>query len=288
MYSGGLDNAVKYFSIETQQLLSVVGSHDAPVRCIEWLPSLNLVASAGWDSTLRLWDPRTSPTAGPVSVSTLPGKAFSMSASDSKLVIATSGRHIEIYSLRSLTNTPPSLEQRRESSLKFQTRCIRCFPSKNGARSTDGSSSSSSSVVDDQGGYALSSVEGRVGIEYFSEEAQQAKKYAFKCHRKQENGKDVVYPVNAIAFNSKYGTFATGGCDGVVSFWDGANKKRLHQVSGYPTSVAALAFNDDASMLAVAASYTHERGEVEHPPDAIYLRRVEEVEVLPRQKQPKN
>jgi hypothetical protein len=83
-------------------------------------------------------------------------------------------------------------EQRRESSLKYQTRCIRGFP--------DGS------------GYALSSVEGRVAMEYFDlSEESQARKYAFKCHRKSEGGRDVVYPVNAISFNKRYGTFATGG-----------------------------------------------------------------------------
>ena len=29
----------------------------------------------------------------------------------------------------------------------------------------------------------------------------------------------------------RYGTFATGGCDGYVNVWDGNNKKRLYQVS---------------------------------------------------------
>lgn len=38
------------------------------------------------------------------------------------------------------------------------------------------------------------------------------------------------------------GTFATGGCDGNVSIWDGANKKRLSQLHQYPTSIASLAF----------------------------------------------
>jgi len=28
----------------------------------------------------------------------------------------------------------------------------------------------------------------------------------------------------------RYGTFATGGCDGYVNVWDGNNKKRLYQV----------------------------------------------------------
>lgn len=61
-------------------------------------------------------------------------------------------------------------------------------------------------------GYAVSSVEGRVAIEYFdNSETAQAKKFAFKCHRAKEGGEDVAYPVNAIAFQPVYGTFATGG-----------------------------------------------------------------------------
>ncbi|GJN12718.1 hypothetical protein PR202_ga31024 [Eleusine coracana subsp. coracana] len=83
-------------------------------------------------------------------------------------------------------------------------------------------------------GYALSSVEGRVSMEFFDlSDSAQSKKYAFKCHRKSEAGRDTVYPVNAIAFHPIYGTFATGGCDGFVNVWDGTNKKRLYQYSKY-------------------------------------------------------
>lgn len=125
----------------------------------------------------------------------------------------------------------------------------------------------------------------------------QAKKFAFKCHRRQENGKDVVYPVNSIGahphscvpmrthvyphathtrthmhpltrtpapgavFHPVYGTFATGGCDGVVAVWDGEAKKRLYQFAKYPTSVASLAFNAAGTLMAVASSYTFEEGE---------------------------
>lgn len=51
-----------------------------------------------------------------------------------------------------------------------------------------------------------------------------------QCHRRTEGGVDVVFPVNTIAYNQMFGTFATGGGDGVVNFWDGGNKKRLVQV----------------------------------------------------------
>ncbi len=83
-------------------------------------------------------------------------------------------------------------EQERESSLRFQTRCVRCYP--------DGT------------GFAVSSVEGRVAMEYFDQsEAGQTRKYAFKCHRSSEAGTDTVHPVNSIAFHPVHGTFATGG-----------------------------------------------------------------------------
>lgn len=53
-------------------------------------------------------------------------------------------------------------EQRRESSLKFQTRCVRCF--------TDGA------------GYALASVEGRVAMEFFDpSEAAQVHRALMPC-----------------------------------------------------------------------------------------------------------
>ena len=65
-----------------------------------------------------------------------------------------------------------------------------------------------------------------------------------------------------------YGTFATGGGDGVVSIWDGKFKKRIHQCKGYPTSIAALAFNGGGTQVAIASSYTFEEG------DKPYVRRV--------------
>ena len=58
------------------------------------------------------------------------------------------------------------------------------------------------SVLTPVGGYAIGSVEGRIGVEYFdpSQEAQD-KKYAFKCHRQTIEDVDHVWPVNALAFH---------------------------------------------------------------------------------------
>jgi len=79
-----------------------------------------------------------------------------------------------------------SPEQIRESSLMQQTRAVRCNP--------------------DGMGFVLSSVQGRVAIEYFDPRPQvQAHKYAFKCHRTNDKktGIQTLYPVSALAFHPR-------------------------------------------------------------------------------------
>lgn len=260
IFSVGLDCKVKRYNFFARVEVEI-GAHDKPIRCVEWLSQRGLVATGSWDGTLRLWDPRLRQGQNGVGYIVLPGKAFSMTQAGTRLVVATAARRVQIYDIRNLEGG--RAEQGRESSLRFQTRCVRAFP--NGT------------------GYALSSVEGRVAMEYFDmSDASQAKKYAFKCHRQSEGGKDTVYPVNAMAFHPLYGTFATGGCDGVVNVWDGENKKRLSQIASYPSAVAALAFSRDGQQLAIAASYTYENGEQDHPADAIYTKAMTESEVRPK------
>ena len=51
-----------------------------------------------------------------------------MSLSGERLVVGTSNRKVLVWDLRNMQFA----EQRRLSSLKYQTRCIRCFPNKQG------------------------------------------------------------------------------------------------------------------------------------------------------------
>ena len=106
-----------------------------------------------------------------------------------RLVVALANRKIKIWNLTNMNQS-----ELRESSLKFQTRALKCFPNKQG--------------------YVISSIEGRAAVEYFDMDPEvQRKKYAFKCHRIKDNNMEYVYPVNAIAFHNIYSTFATGGSD---------------------------------------------------------------------------
>lgn len=86
-------------------------------------------------------------------------------------------------------------------------------------------------------------------------------RFSFKCHRRKIAEVEHVYPVNAIAVHPVYSTFATGGCDGYVCTWDPDKRRRVWQFHQFPASVAALSFNHDGSMLAIASSYTFEMGD---------------------------
>ena len=51
-----------------------------------------------------------------------------MSVCGDRLVVGTAGRRVLVWDLRNMGY----VQQRRESNLKYQTRCIRCFPNKQG------------------------------------------------------------------------------------------------------------------------------------------------------------
>ena len=97
-----------------------------------------------------------------------------------KLAIAMSEQTTYIYDIHDFSQP----WQVRDTSLRYMSKCVRLMP--NGE------------------GFALSSIEGRVAIEYFDMSSEvQAKKYAFKSHRQTIQDTEVVYPVNALAFHPK-------------------------------------------------------------------------------------
>lgn len=224
-----------------------LGQHDEAVRTVNWIQSQGALVTGGWDSMMKIWDPRQANAL--VGTYHQPERVYAADVSGDRIVVATAARHVWIWDMRQMAQP----EQRRLSSLKFQTRCLRAFP--------------------DQSGYALSSTEGRISMEIFDPSPQaQTKKYIFKCHRGVVDKVDYAYPVNAIAFRPGSSQFATGGGDAMVPMWDLEAKKRLFVLPKFPTSIASLDFSHDGRLLAVASSYTFEELDKEHPADEIYIR----------------
>jgi cell cycle arrest protein BUB3 len=243
-FSCGLDWEVRRIDLETGEQ-RVLSTHDQGVRSVIYAPKHKLLVSGSWDSTLHL---HNLDRPGEFSTVRLESKPFSLSVSPTKLVVAMANRSVNIYQLDALASAAGQGEvvqvepwQRRESSMKYMTRAVACMPN--------------------DAGYASSSIEGRVAVEWFdpSEESQK-RKYAFKCHRQTVDGQDVVYPVHALAFHPVHGTFASGGGDGVVALWDGVNKRRIRQYQRYPASVSSISFSADGKYVAVGVSPGFEDG----------------------------
>lgn len=196
VFSAGADKAVRMWKLgETPPngIAQQIGAHDAPVKAVGFIQSSNLVVSGGWDRKLKFWDCRSN---NPVGALDMPERVYDLDVRGSVLVAITANRRMMIYNVGS---GQPVLVENKDSPLKYQSRCVACFP--------------------DQTGFAVGGIEGRVGIQYVQKVGNKDH-FAFKCHRKDSN----AYAVNAIAFQNNYGTFATCGADGVVNFWDKGKK----------------------------------------------------------------
>ncbi|ABN65317.2 cell cycle arrest protein [Scheffersomyces stipitis CBS 6054] len=167
-------------------------------------------------------------------------KIFTMDASDVYLTLGLNGNNIEIYDHRNL-KIPV---EKREVGLKYQIKDLKCFPNNEG--------------------FALSTIDGRVSVEYFdsSPQVQETKRFTFKCHRSHDKvtGADLVYPVNSIAFNKTYGTLFTAGSDGFVYLWDLEKRKRMRAYPQFLSeedeheSIARIRLNYNDSLVGVATS----------------------------------
>ena len=65
--------------------------------------------------------------------------------------------------------------------------------------------------------------------------------------------------MNSLVFHPN-GTFATGGSDGEVNFWDRINRSRLAHLPLLPLPITAMDFSSDASVLAYCTSYDWSQG----------------------------
>jgi hypothetical protein len=172
--------------------------------------------------SLRLWlgcclncvfpcfrDPRQAQK--PALAVTVSEKVYCMDVRRHVLAVATAERGISVFDLRK----PTEPYKTGPSPLKFQARSLALF-----------------TTLD---GYALSSVEGRVAIQYLNPPAgadpnqPDARNFSFRCHRvKNEQGAEEIFPVNGMAFHPVHGTFATVGGDGIYTFWDHRKEQQFY------------------------------------------------------------
>ena len=237
-----------------------IAQHDAAIKNIRWINEMQLVVTGSWDKTLKYWDTRQQ---APTATIQLPERCYSLDVAYPTLVCATANSHVYVYDLRN----PQAPSKQLISPLRRQTRCVACFP--------------------DSTGFAIGSIEGRVGIQYID---NTSKNFAFKCHREKDGGKDArIFPINAITFHRQYGTFATCGADGAFAFWDKEKKQRLKQFPVQNRSISTAAFDESGELFAYARSYDWFKGSEHASPGAMNNRNATAVlrKVLLSEIQPK-
>ncbi|GAM84477.1 hypothetical protein ANO11243_024730 [Dothideomycetidae sp. 11243] len=276
-YSAGLDQDVNQINLETGKK-TVLSTHNEGVRSVIYSRDHHMLVSASWDKTLHIHIIEDQQLAHPFATVALPDKPHCVSVSPTKLVVAMANKEILVYDLAAIQSaasqspppTPLAVEpiQHREPALKYMTRSLACNPADTG--------------------FAISSIEGRIGVEFFdpSPEAQ-AGKYAFRCHRTTTPDEDIVFPVNAVAFNPVRTTnFASAGGDGAITIWDGVSKRRIRHYSGFAAAVVAVSWSPDGSTIAVATSPGFEDGTEDVDPALVrvYVKAVPEGEVKTKAK----
>jgi len=147
VFSSGADKTIRALDLNSGQSINF-GSHDQPISKLKWMNTSNAQAlvSGSWDKILKYWDLRSP---NPVASLALPERIYAMDICQDLLVVATAERHICIINL----SNPTVIYRDIPSPLKWQTRTISCYPNAIG--------------------FAVGSIEGRVGLQWIDEKSHQ-------------------------------------------------------------------------------------------------------------------
>ncbi|XP_050402940.1 mRNA export factor [Patella vulgata] len=246
VFTASCDKTAKMWDLNSNQCTQVA-QHDAPIKTVNWIkaPNYSCLMTGSWDKTLKFWDTRTP---NPILSITLPERVYCADVKYPMAVVGTSGRGIIIYQLE---NQPQEFK-RMESPLKYQSRCMSIFLDKKTSAPT---------------GFALGSIEGRVGIQYVNP-TNPKDNFTFKCHRSNGStgGMQDIYPVNDISFHPVHGTLATVGSDGRFSFWDKDARTKLKTSEVFDQPITCCNFNAQGNIFAYASSYDWSKGHEGYDP----------------------
>jgi mRNA export factor len=187
----------------------------------------------------------------------MPERVYAMDVRGQTMVVGCGGQEKKLALLH--MSNPGVVQRLQDSPLKFQTRCVRVFH--------------------DQRFFAVTSIEGRCAIRCVNEADDKATEpsnpaksrfaFAFKCHRDDK----YIYSVNAIDCQPKsqyHSVFATGGSDGVYTFWDKDKRQRLKEFPrGNRTPVVDVKYNPGGDLCAYAYSYDWSKGAENYNPQAM-------------------
>jgi cell cycle arrest protein BUB3 len=254
VYGAGLDGTVYVSQLSTSSLspcMPLLTRHSAAASSVMTF-SDGAIASGSWDGTVCLHDIRENVEGDTFQAG---AKVLAMTAVDDMcLAFITTAKCARVVDRRKITDGEflhdivPAMSAPLRSISASPTRPV----------------------------LVLGTTDGRVAVESLDAVVRQ---FAFKCHRMDGQ----AYPVNCIVHSTKYGSFATGGGDGLVTVWDGVARKKIHQYNRELTSIASIDFSpENNALMAVAISYTFEAGQRDHPRDRVVIKAVADTDIRTR------
>jgi mRNA export factor len=246
-----------------------LGKHKNAVRSVHraQVGPTPCVVTGGWDNELNYWDVRQPRALANVK---LDERVYAMDVNRGQMVVALGGNATRNVLIFDLARSPAQPIWQMQSPLKYQTRAVRIFND----LSAQGRPQS----------FGISSIEGRCAIRRLDKGEDEMQdlvagkpkfSFTFKCHRDEldTSPQKVIYAVNALdtypvtQARPGYGAvFATGGSDGVYTFWDKDKRQRLKEFSTMQgarapkTPVVDVKFAPNGQFVAYAYSYDWSRG----------------------------
>lgn len=81
----------------------LLAQHDEPIQSVHWLGVWGLVVTGGWDSVMKIWDPRARACTHTIP---LAGRVWASDFKQDLLVVATSDNDVSLYMPQTLPTKP--------------------------------------------------------------------------------------------------------------------------------------------------------------------------------------
>ncbi|CAI4051275.1 hypothetical protein SKDZ_15G1790 [Saccharomyces kudriavzevii ZP591] len=210
------------------------------------------LVAASWDGLIEVIDPRN--YLNEVSLgknlnynsTKVKNKIFTMDTNSSRLIVGMNNSQVRWFHLPLREEDNGTLA---ESGLKYQIRDVALLPQ-------------------DQDGYACSSIDGRVAVEFFDDQGDEGslnKRFAFRCHRLNLKDTNLAYPVNSMECSPSSKFLYTAGSDGIVSCWNLETRKKVKNFAKFnENSVVKIACTDNNLFLATSDDTFKTNAAIDH------------------------
>jgi WD40 repeat protein len=251
------DTRSALLSAQAQYFAGQLTGHTGAVYSAAFSPHGNILATAGADGTMRLWDVASHQ---PIAVFHSPTSVFSVAFSTNGRTLATSGADTLVRLWDVASHQPIA-------TLSGHTRWVDSVAfSPDGNILATASQDKMARLWDVASHRPIATLSGHTGFVRdvaFSPDGNTlatasqdgtARLWDVASHRPIATLSGYTGPVNSVAFSPDGRTLATGGTDGTARLWDVASHQPITIFSGYTDYIYSVAFSPDGQTLAAGGA----------------------------------